>query len=432
MPETVIPHDDIERALHNGELCFYYQPKISFLDGKISGAEALLRWKRADGSLVSPDSFLPDAENSGFITTITAVMLVTLIDDIEHICKTKPDIRVAFNVSARDLFSPYLAKMLHSFIGNKRISADNIQIEITESAFLDKGPQTMATLRELVAMGIDIVMDDFGTGYASLDILSQIPFSALKIDQGVVRRMAVDAKNTHIVRSSIYLAREMGVKTVAEGVESAAAYRYLLASGCNEAQGFWMSRPLPLDGLTALIARQPSWPSSGLGILYNAWVNHLSYRRKILESVFALAMGSADPNNDRDDWRALPRLGLRHAPEHCQLDQWILNEGRQYFTVEDYQCLRTPHALMHEVGEKLIKAARAPSPPALIAEMTQAFLSHSEAVDAVVSKIVGQSFAHALTPPPPEQGPGRDIEPDSELTSEIGPHLDTASYSPRS
>ena len=322
MTDHAITLEEIEAALHAGELCFYFQPKISFQTGRIVGGEALLRWKKDDGTLIAPGAFLPLAEKTGFITDITAVMMTELAQDIARLRVLKPDIQIAFNVSALDLHSPYLVKMLRSFIGNKLINPGNIQIEITETALVDQNERIHATLLDLVALGIEIVMDDFGTGYSSLDVLSQLPFSALKLDQGVVGRMPDDSKNTHIVRSSLQMARELSIKTIAEGVETEAVYTFLLASGCNEAQGFWMSRPQPIEDFIKLVEQDPEWPSSELGFLYNAWVNHLSYRRKVLDTVYTMTM------SDPSEWSQLPKLDLRHSPAHCRLGQWYRDLSR--------------------------------------------------------------------------------------------------------
>ncbi|HEB79541.1 MAG TPA: EAL domain-containing protein, partial [Rhodospirillales bacterium] len=189
MKANKIQIKEIERALHDGEFCFYYQPKVSFLNGRIVGGEALLRWVKPDGAVIPPGAFLPQCEKSGFITDITAVMLSELIEDIGAIRKVKTDIQVAFNVSSLDLHSPYLVKMLRSFIGSRRIDPGNIQIEITETAIVDSSERIQKSLLDLVALGVEVVMDDYGTGYSSLDVLSRLPFSAIKLDQGVVGRM---------------------------------------------------------------------------------------------------------------------------------------------------------------------------------------------------------------------------------------------------
>jgi len=382
---------DIEEALHKGELCFFYQPKISFLSGQIVGGEALLRWVKPGGAIIPPGDFLPLAEDTGFITDITTVMLPELIEDIEAIRAIKTDIQVAFNVSGLDLHSPYLVKMLRSFIGDRRIDPGNIQIEITETAVIDKSESVHKGLFDLVALGIELVMDDYGTGYSSLDVLSRLPFSALKLDQGVVRRMAEDARNTHIVNSSLYMARELSIKTVAEGVETEAAYNFLMAAGCNEVQGFWISEAIPLADFIELCGSGREWPSSSLGQLYNnAWVNHMSYRRKVLDAVYALTF------TDPGEWDQLPKVDLVHSPARCRLGQWYPREGRAGRRASDIMQLEEPHRLMHEAGKTLEKAVRSKAPAKQVMEAIQVFMEYSNTVDAEVSSIVERSFGMAL------------------------------------
>ena len=390
MSDSKITLAEIEAALHAGEFCFHYQPKISFQTGSIVGGEALLRWQKPDGSLIPPGLFLPQAEDSGFITDITAVMVTELVQDIARLRTLKPDIQVAFNVSALDLRSPYLVKMLRSFIGNQLINPGNIQIEITETAIVDRSDRIHATLLDLVALGVEIVMDDFGTGYSSLDVLSQLPFSALKIDQGVVRRMSEDSKNTHIVRSSLLMARDMSIKTIAEGVETEGAYTFLLASGCNEAQGFWMSKPLPLDDFIGVLENQPKWPSSEIGFLYNAWVNHLSYRRKVLDTVYTLTM------TNPDEWDRMPRLDLRHNAAYCRLGQWYRDMKKAGFSEKVYSKLEDLHREMHAAGDVLVKTVTAKLDADAIIDATNDFMHFSEQVDKEVSRIVALSFAEGL------------------------------------
>ncbi|MBL6932808.1 MAG: EAL domain-containing protein [Rhodospirillales bacterium] len=383
MPDASIDLNDIERALHAGEFCFYFQPKVSFVTGQIIGGEALLRWIKPDGSIVEPGHFLPQAEKSGFITNITAVMLPELIEDIEKIKAIKTDAQIAYNISALDLYSPYLVKMLRSFIGSRRINPGNIQIEITETAVVDNSDRFKTALLDLVALGIEIAMDDFGTGYSSLDLLSRLPISAVKLDQGVVRRMTEDVKNTHIVRSSLYMARELSIKTVAEGVESKGTYTYLMSAGCNEVQGYWISPPLPLNDFIQLCIHQPQWPRSTFGLLYNAWVNHISYRRKVLDAALTMSMTSPE------EWKSLPKMDLAHSPARCRLGQWYMGEvSETEGSNRKYKQLEEPHRLMHAAGASLIKAIRSESGARDIARATRIFLEYSDVVDAEVSRIV--------------------------------------------
>ena len=380
----------IEAALHNGEMCFYYQPKVSFVTGEIVGAEALLRWIKPDGHVVPPGDFLPQAEKSGLITNVTAVMLTELVEDIEAVCKVKVDAQIAFNISALDLYSPYLVKMLRSFIGSRRISPGNIQIEITETAVVDNSDRIKMALLDLVALGIEIAMDDFGTGYSSLDLLSRLPISTVKLDQGVVLRMNEDVKNTHIVRSSLYMARELSIKTVAEGVESKGTYTYLMSSGCNEVQGFWISKPLPLKDFISLLRSQPKWPSSSFGLLYNAWVNHTSYRHKVLDAALTLSMTGVD------EWSSLPKMDLVHSPARCRLGQWYMGEVGDERNNSSVKQLEEPHRLMHAAGASLIKAIRTQAGPRDVNRATRIFLEYSDVVDAEVSRIVERVLERTL------------------------------------
>ena len=397
MSDSMISLAEIEQALHNGEFRFHFQPKISFQTGGIIGGEALLRWQKEDGTLIPPGLFLPQAEESGFITDITAVMVTELIQDIARLRVIKPDIQIAYNVSAQDLHSPYLVKMLRSFIGNQVINPGNIQIEITETAVVDQSSRIHNTLLDLVALGIEIVMDDFGTGYSSLDLLSQLPFSALKLDQGVVGRMTDDAKNTHIVRSSLLMARDMSIKTIAEGVETEGVYTFLLASGCVEAQGFWMSKPLPIEGFMQIVKDQPKWPSSEMGFLYNAWVNHLSYRRKVLDTVYTMTMTKPD------EWDKLPLLDLRHNPAYCRLGQWYRDLKRSGSSNSTYENLEQLHRDMHTAGDTLIKTVKAQPGNDAVIQATDDFLRLSELVDKEVTSIVSVSFADGLRARNPEE-----------------------------
>ncbi len=411
MQNDNIELDEIEQALHDGEFCFYYQPKVSFATGQIVGGEALLRWIKPDGTVIAPNDFLPQAEKSGFITNITAVMLPELVDDIEKIRIVKSDAQIAFNISALDLYSPYLVKMLRSFIGSRRINPGNIQIEITETAVVDNSDRINTALLDLVALGIEIAMDDFGTGYSSLDLLSRLPISALKLDQGVVRRMSEDVKNTHIVRSSLYMARELSIKTVAEGVESRGTYTYLMAAGCNEVQGFWISPPLPLEDYIALCASQPQWPGSSFGLLYNAWVNHISYRRKVLDAALTLSM------TDQDEWATLPKMDLAHSPARCRLGQWYMGEvSASEESRRKYKQLEEPHRLMHAAGASLLKAIRTHSSARDITRATRIFLEYSDVVDAEVSRIVERDLEKTFDKLDMEKA--RDIPSVAELLGE--------------
>ena len=256
---------DVQRGLREREFFLFYQPKIAFATGRVVGAEALLRWIPPGKTPIRPASFLPIAEQNGLGQEILPAMLPQLLADIRQIRAIAPDLRISFNVTAEDLRTPYLSGELESALDRHLIERTNLDIEITETVLMDGNPAIARTVDDLVQLGIELVMDDFGTGYSSLDVLSRYPFSGLKIDQGVVGRMSLAPRNAHIVRSGLVLARELGLRTVAEGIENEATYIYLSALGCREGQGTWISEPLSLAKFEDLLRNGKRWPASELG-----------------------------------------------------------------------------------------------------------------------------------------------------------------------
>ncbi|MCW8834972.1 MAG: EAL domain-containing protein [Rhodospirillales bacterium] len=385
---------EIDAALSAGELVYYYQPKVALHSGEIIGAEALLRWRRPDGTMIPPGDFLPMAEKTGMISNITNVMLPSLIADIEMLKAVSPAIQVALNVSAMDLASPYLNRMLRSYIAEKRIGIGNIQIEVTETALLEDSHQVQESLNTLVEMGIEVAMDDYGTGYSSLDMLSRFPFSTLKLDHGVIRRMAENAKNTHIVRASLVMARELSLKTVAEGIESKAAYVFLAASGCLEAQGFWISKAIPVDDFRAMVVSGRRWPACGIGLVHDAASRHSQYKRKLMDTVYTLM------NTDPGEWDDIPRVDLVHSPAHSRLDR-VFRGGSEH--------ARDANRAMHEAGRGLVRAVKAQAGPEVIEPLIEAFTEASSVVDAELARgmrfwLSGSQFPEGDMPEVPFDG----------------------------
>jgi len=202
--------------------------------------------------------------------------------------------------------------------------------------------------------------------------------------------MTEDVKNTHIVRSSLYMARELSIKTVAEGVENKGTYTYLMSSGCNEVQGYWISPPLPLNEFLNICKRQQQWPSSSFGLLYNAWVNHISYRRKVLDAALTLSL------TDPEEWTELPKMDLAHSPARCRLGQWYMGEVDDGGGHNEFKHLEEPHRLMHAAGAALIKAIRGHAETRDITRATRIFLEYSDVVDAEVSRIVERDLERTL------------------------------------
>jgi len=350
-----------------------------------------LRWDSPTLGFVSPAEFIPIAEQAGLIVAIGNWVLRNAC--IEAAGWTKldhPPIQVGVNLSALQFLSGDLAEKVCACLDESGLASELLDLELTESMLVENPEQTICTLDELKKQGLTLSMDDFGTGYSSLDVLSQLPFSALKLDQGVVGRMTEDSKNTHIVRSSLQLARELSIKVIAEGVETEGVYSFLLASGCNEAQGFWMARPMPIEEFIALLKQKPKWPSSDLGFLYNAWVNHLSYRRKVLDTVYTMTM------TQPEEWASLPKLDLRHSPAHCRLGQWYRDMSNTGFSEDTYRTLEDVHRQMHTAGDALLKTVASELGTEAVIAATGDFLGFSEKVDQEVSRIVALSFAQSL------------------------------------
>ncbi len=258
---TPVTREALERAMRNDELVLFYQPKVCLLSGDVIGAEALVRWADGNNTVLSPDEFLPLVESSGLLHDLTLQLLdqlvkaiVTLRASAPLISRTLPhrlplvpfDTSRAFslsiNVAPDDLASRTISNHIHSLLQAGTICAPELQIEITESAVMGNVDRVYDDLVRLKDMGIKILMDDFGTGYSSIDRLSQLPFDSLKLDQGVVKRMGTSRQNLDVVRSAISMARELGMTSVAEGIESEAVYNFLIAHGCVRGRARLLSR----------------------------------------------------------------------------------------------------------------------------------------------------------------------------------------------
>ena len=245
---------ELRRAVEQDELRLYLQPKIDLASGRLCGAEALVRWQHPKRGLVPPLDFIPFAEQTGFVRQLTLWMF-------EHTVRHQADLaalgaaRVSVNLSTRDLMDPDFPQRLDALLLRHGASAEAICLENTESAIMDDPQRAEATLNRLAQRGFKLSIDDFGTGYSSLAYLKRLPVNELKIDKSFVMNMATDHGDAMIVRSTIELAHNLGLSVVAEGVESAAIQQRLAELGCDEAQGYHMSKPLPLAEFSAWATR---------------------------------------------------------------------------------------------------------------------------------------------------------------------------------
>jgi len=246
---------DLRRAIGTPELELYYQPAQDLHHAQIHRVEALLRWTHPEHGPISPADFIPLAEQSGLIRLITDWVLHEAIRQCAEWSEAGLDVGVAINLSAVDLGSGYLPDLLANHLGRYGVEPRRITLEITETAVMRDGTGAVDVLDRLKACGVRIAIDDFGTGYSSLSHLKRLPVDVLKIDKSFVMDMANDEDDAVIVRSTIELAHNMGLKVVAEGVETREAMAMLEGLHCDSVQGYLICLPLAADKATAWLRR---------------------------------------------------------------------------------------------------------------------------------------------------------------------------------
>ena len=238
---------DLRRALSNDELYLVYQPKISLKDGALGSAEALLRWQHPERGLIPPDDFIPLAENTGLIGALTRHVLDLALTQARTWTDAGTPLRIAVNTSARNLHDEEFDRDVRALLQKHRIDPSQLLLEVTESALMADPVRAQQVLERLAGQGIAISIDDFGAGYTSIKQLRSLPISELKVDRSFVQAMEQDEGEELIVRSVIELGRNLGLTTVAEGVETPEALVKLAAFGCDTAQGYVLARPMAAD-----------------------------------------------------------------------------------------------------------------------------------------------------------------------------------------
>lgn len=247
--------NSLRKALERGEFVLHYQPQIDLETMAVTGAEALLRWNHPVFGMVAPLRFIPIAEDSGLIVPIGDWV-------IEEACRQMaawrreglPPLTVAVNLSAVQFRRGNLEKVVRQALSASGLPPENLELELTESILIQDTDKVLAKVHELKALGVKLSVDDFGTGYSSLVYLKRFDVDKLKIDQSFVRDMADDPNDAVIVRAIIQLARSLNQRTVAEGVEDERTLSALRREGCDEAQGYWFSPPLPADAFARYLA----------------------------------------------------------------------------------------------------------------------------------------------------------------------------------
>jgi diguanylate cyclase (GGDEF)-like protein len=254
--QTLSLLSELRHAVEHGELRLFMQPKVRVDSGALCGAEALVRWQHPQRGLVPPVQFIPFAEQTGYVRQLTLWVFEEAARQQAALLALGLQ-RVSINLSTRDLMDVELPDKLEAILLRQQARAEGFCLEITEGAIMDDAQRARATLDRLSQRGYKLSIDDFGTGYSSLAYLQQLPVQELKIDMSFVKGMEKNPGDETIVRSTIELAHNLGLSVVAEGVENAAILQRLGELGCDEAQGYHLSKPVPLAQLQEWAARRP-------------------------------------------------------------------------------------------------------------------------------------------------------------------------------
>jgi predicted signal transduction protein with EAL and GGDEF domain len=263
MQRAVLFRRSIEQDLHaadfDREFHLVYQPIVSLKKGRIVGAEALLRWMHPLRGEIRPDRFIPIAEQSGVICQLGEKILQSAFSAA---CKWPHSTRLAVNLSPRQLMTPGFAKSLLRFLEKSGLPPTRLELEVTETALIRDAEVSRAVLQAFAEAGIGIALDDFGTGYSSLSHIRNFPISKVKIDRSFVRDALHVAEAGAIVRAVLGLARDLGLESTAEGVETEEQLNWLQAEGASQAQGYYFGRPMQLSDFEKLLvlADDGAWP----------------------------------------------------------------------------------------------------------------------------------------------------------------------------
>ena len=238
--------NELRRALERGELRVHYQPIVDLGSGRTLGVEALVRWEHRERGLVPPSEFIPLAEETGLVVPLGRWVL----DEACRALSALPErLNLSVNLSGRQLLQPEFCAELKEMLARFRIEPSRLRLELTESMLIGNGAAAIAALTQLRGTGVRLCIDDFGTGYSSLSYLHELPIDALKIDRSFVGAMGDDERKIKIIQSILLLGKGLGIDVVAEGVENARQAELLRRLGCERAQGYYFSRPVPLEQL---------------------------------------------------------------------------------------------------------------------------------------------------------------------------------------
>ncbi len=254
MLEQIVLEQDLRQALERNEFTLHFQPQICLFTGEISGIEALVRWHHPDKGLLYPGGFIQQAEDSGLILPLGAWVLKQACRQLDQL--NRPELTLSVNLSTRQLADPNLLQTIQFALTDSGIEPHRLELEITETALMEKMEQAIEILNKIKMLGVTIAIDDFGTGYSSLSQLKNLPVDILKIDREFIQDITTRADNAVITDVIISVGHKLGLTVVAEGIETKEQAAYLTAMGCDMAQGYFFNRPMDMAALQNLLKIQ--------------------------------------------------------------------------------------------------------------------------------------------------------------------------------
>ncbi|MDD9156727.1 EAL domain-containing protein [Aliivibrio sp. S4TY2] len=275
---------ELKNALDNNEFVFFYQPQVCFVTGKLKGAEALIRWMKSDGGLIMPNDFISLAEENGFLNNITLNMLDILANDSKKFLAINDKLNISINISVKSLYCSKILNKIERLITSGSLRSENFSIEITESTLFEYNSLNSDALNLFDYHKIQLVMDDFGTGFSNLCSLNGTPFSKIKFDYSLIKDVGKNDKSTAIIIENIKMAHKLQLETVAEGVENDETYRILKDNGCSLAQGFLISKAVCRDDfISDFIRADHTFPHSPLGLVKLAKYSYIEWVENVID-----------------------------------------------------------------------------------------------------------------------------------------------------
>ncbi|TWX63469.1 EAL domain-containing protein [Colwellia sp. C1TZA3] len=371
--------EDLSNALKNDEFLFHYQPILSLRTGKIDGAEALIRWQKANGDLIPAAKFIPFAEETGFITEITKAMIAHFLDDQKKILQVDNTIVSSLNISAKDLSDDTFIPTLLNIIDYSGVDRSKIKLELTENSVLSFSNTGLLQIAELKANHIGLAIDDYGTGYATFEQLRNLPFTTLKIDYSITSDAMSTPDGLTLLDHSIKLAHQLNMDSVAEGVEDPDIIGYLMGIGCEHVQGYYISKPLGLATFIEFINQETVWNTFVHGHLYKAMVDYIEWVRKVHSSLY---MSNAN----------IRIVQFESENEPAGL---FLREVTDSVNVLMYDELNTAYKKSYELA-KIMLNAKSSGDQVIIDKLLPDFFAVSGAVNTLLQKAYSKECQHGL------------------------------------